>query len=186
MTGTLKSIVLSALLIAAAPALAAESDDHASHHPAEAGSPPAAPPQKTSPQNPAAGMMMMDGGMKDGSMMSMMGMMGGPDAMVQHVEGRIAALKVEWKITKAQLPLWNAFAETLRSNAKTMNRMMESMMGPDMMGKSLPDRLDQHEKMMSSQLKALHRTTATLRRLYAAMDDEQKKIADATMMSMSG
>jgi hypothetical protein len=50
--------------------------------------------------------------------MGMMGMMG----MADHVEGRIAYLKAELKITEAQMPQWNAFADALRSNAASMRR----------------------------------------------------------------
>ena len=39
-------------------------------------------------------------------------------AMAGHVEGRLAFLKTELKITDAQLPLWNAVAEAIRANAK--------------------------------------------------------------------
>jgi hypothetical protein len=63
-------------------------------------------------QQPSAqqhGMMGQQGGMGMG-----MGMGGMP---FEHVEGRIAFLKAELKITDAQAPQWNAFAETLRSNA---------------------------------------------------------------------
>ena len=39
-------------------------------------------------------------------------------AMAGHVEGRLAFLKTELKITDAQLPLWNAVADAVRANAK--------------------------------------------------------------------
>ena len=45
---------------------------------------------------------------------SSMPMMG----MGDHIEGRIAFLKAELKITDAQLPQWNTFADALRSDAK--------------------------------------------------------------------
>jgi LTXXQ motif family protein len=47
----------------------------------------------------------------------MMGQQGGMGMGMpfEHVEGRIAFLKAELKITDAQAPQWNAFAETLRS-----------------------------------------------------------------------
>ncbi len=57
----------------------------------------------------------------------------------QHIEGRLAFLKTELKITDAQAPQWNAYADALRANAKQMGEMFgdmmsKGMMGPGMMG----------------------------------------------------
>lgn len=50
--------------------------------------------------------------------------------MAGHVEGRFAFLKTELKITDAQLPLWNAVADAMRANAKSMSETMPGgMMG---------------------------------------------------------
>ena len=64
-------------------------------------------------------------------MMGQDGMGGMPmmAAMAGHVEGRLAFLKTELKITDAQLPLWNAVAEAIRANAKSMGRWSGGMMG---------------------------------------------------------
>ena len=54
-----------------------------------------------------------------GGMMGMMRMMMGQDGMggmgmmAGHVEGRLAFLKTELKITDPQLPLWNAVADAI-------------------------------------------------------------------------
>jgi hypothetical protein len=58
----------------------------------------------------AAGSMPMMGMMR--MMMGQDGMSGMPmmGAMAGHVEGRLAFLKTELKITEAQLPLWNRVA----------------------------------------------------------------------------
>ena len=98
------------LALIAGPALA-QQPQHDEHHPA-------APP-------PAAGPG-MPGGMAGGGDMPMMRMMMGRDgmsmmgAMARHVEGRLAFLKTELKITDTQLPLWNAVADAMRANAKSM------------------------------------------------------------------
>lgn len=49
--------------------------------------------------------------------------------MSEHVEGRIAFLKTELKITDAQLPLWNSFAQAVRDNATAMQGMRGGMTG---------------------------------------------------------
>src|SRR4029434_2294118 len=88
---------------------------------------------------PMMGMMndmkSMMGGM---SMMNAMGMMQsmrmmgpGMDGMatIDRVEGRIAFLRAELKITDAQANAWNGFAEALRANAKKLGELRTSMMG---------------------------------------------------------
>jgi hypothetical protein len=59
---------------------------------------------------PGMGMMRMMG--QDGS-----GGMPMMAAMTGRVEGRLAFLKTELKITDAQLPLWNKVADAIRANA---------------------------------------------------------------------
>jgi len=53
-----------------------------------------------------------DGGMP---MMRMMMGQGGMPMMAKHIDGRLAFLKTELKITDAQLPLWNVFAQAMRT-----------------------------------------------------------------------
>ena len=66
-----------------------------------------------------------EGGMP---MMRMMMGQNGMSMMAKHIEGRIAFLKTELKITDAQLPLWNAFAQAMRDDASTMQAMPHPMM----------------------------------------------------------
>src|SRR5215831_12222961 len=109
------------------------------------------PPQAATPAQPASpggqpgmagmGMMNMMGG--GASMMEMMGMMGmmrmmgmmgmagggmGGMATIDRVEGRIAFLRTELKITEAQTGAWDAFAEALRTNAKKLGEIRGSTM----------------------------------------------------------
>ena len=147
------------------PALA-QQQAHPEHHPA---------PEAAMPSQP------MPGG---GSMVGMMRMMMGQDgmagmpmiaAMAGHVEGRLAFLKTELKITDAQLPLWNNFAQAVRDNAKTMpDTMYGGMMGTSQSA-SLPDKLAMREKMMTAHLDALRKLKTAVDPLYAALGDEQKK-----------
>jgi hypothetical protein len=115
-------------------------------------------------------------GMMGGGMMGMGGMMMSPD----HVEGRLAFLKTELKITDAQMPTWNAFAEALRANATTMKEARGTMMQMMQQGAGVtaPQMLEEHEKHLTLHLEALKRTKAALDPLYAALSDEQKKTAD--------
>ncbi len=141
-------------------------------------------------ERPAAPMPPMMQGrtmpMERGGMMPMMGMMG----MATHVEGRIAFLKAELKITDAQLSEWNKFADALRSNARQMTEMRGTMMQGRTTGQatalSAPDRLDRMEKMMSAMLEAVRSTKVALGPLYAVLSDDQKKMADALIHGPMG
>ena len=55
----------------------------------------------------------------------------------QHIEGRLAFLKTELKITDAQTTQWNAYADALRANAKRMSELMNEMMSSGMMGQGM-------------------------------------------------
>ena len=46
----------------------------------------------------------------------------------QHVEGRLAFLKTELKITDTEVPQWNAYADAVRANGKRMGEIMNQMM----------------------------------------------------------
>jgi len=163
------------LALIAGPALAQQPQHDEDH--------PAAPP-------PAAGPG-MPGGMAGGGDMPMMRMMMGRDgmsmmgAMARHVEGRLAFLKTELKLTDTQLPLWNAVADAMRANAKSMGDMAGGMMGGSQTA-TLPDKLAMREKMMTAHLEALRRFKAAVDPLYAALSDEQKKTADELMIGPMG
>ena len=171
------SLVLILALIAG-PALA-QQPQHDEHHP---------------PAPPAAAGPGMPGGMPgagDMSMMGMMRMMMGRDgmsmmgAMARHVEGRLAFLKTELKITDAQLPLWNPVADAMRANAKTMGDMAGGMMGGSQTA-TLPDKLAMREKMMTAHLEALRKFKGAVDPLYAALSEEQKKTADELLTGPMG
>ncbi len=143
------------------------------------------------PSSPMSPMMQGDTmpmmrGMQHGGMMPMMGM--GMMGMADHVEGRIAFLKAELKITDAQLSQWNTFADTIRSNAQRMGEMRGTMMQGGMMGQTAtaPDRLDRMEKMMTAMVEAVRSAKAALGPLYAVLSDEQKKMADTLLHGPMG
>jgi LTXXQ motif family protein len=167
------------LVLAAAPAVA-QQPGHEQHHPG------GAPPSAAMPGGPmggAGGMPMM------GMMRMMMGQdgMGGMGMMSGHAEGRIAFLKAELKITDAQLPLWNAVADAIRANARSMSEMMPGgMMGSSQSTAALPEKLALREKMMTAHLDALRKFKAAADPLYAALSDAQKKTADELLIGPMG
>ena len=74
-------------------------------------------------------------------------------AMNSHVDGRLAYIKAELKITDAQEPLWKAYAAAARDNAQGMQARCTTMMSSEGAGGlSLPDRMDLHEQFMAARL----------------------------------
>ena len=108
------------------------------------------------------------------------GMMGGP---AQFVEGRIAFLQAELKITDAQKPLFDTFATALRESAESMEPMHQRMWSQDI-PEGLPDRLQWRIDEMSSRLKAMETVKAAALPLYDALSPEQKTVADGIFWSM--
>jgi hypothetical protein len=115
----------------------------------------------------------------------MMGQQGGMGMPFEHVEGRIAFLKAELKITDAQAPQWNAFAETLRSNAMS-HRAAHQQMTADGATSTWPERLAFQQKMLSTHLDSLKDMEAAVKPLYATLSDEQRKLADQLMSGPMG
>ncbi|OQM75707.1 Spy/CpxP family protein refolding chaperone [Manganibacter manganicus] len=197
---TLSRTAFAAALLFAAPALAEDA-----HHPAPAGAPAetsvpteAAPqPSAPAPGDGAA----MPGGMMGGDMMKMMkemmgrhaGMMRGmmsdgagmPDGMMgkmmapEHVEGRIAFLRTEMKVTDAQQPLWEAVAAALRENARASTGMMQEAVAAGM-----PASLERRERHLTANLESLRRLRAAVEPFYASLDEAQKAAADTLLAPM--
>jgi hypothetical protein len=153
-----------------------------------AASPVLAEETKAEPHQPASsaampGCMMPEA---EGSMpMVLMMGQGGMSMMAKHIEGRLAFLKTELKITDAQLPLWNAFAQAMRDDASTMQAMPHPMMGMNKAA-TLPDKLVTRETMLEAQLEAVRKLKAAADPLYAALAADQKKTADDIMLSPMG
>jgi hypothetical protein len=184
---TCTSFVL-ALALAAVPALAEEPKNDPHHPAASASTPtPGMPMGMAGGQMPGAGgmpMMDMMRGMMGQGMMGQDGM-GGMRMMAEHVEGRVAFLKAELKITDAQLPQWNGFAQAVRDNATAMQGMQGGMMVMNQAA-TLPDKLAAREKIMSARLEAVRKFKAAAEPLYAALSTDQKKTADEIMVSPMG
>jgi len=193
MSLSFRSRVILPGLAAAALVMPAFAED--AHHP-----PTGSPPARTDPARPAPGttspgmgdmmqMMqrMMSGMMQDHGAMHRMGMMGmdGMDMMarmqgrmggIEHVEGHIAFLKAELKITEAQAQPWDAFAAALRANAKQLNELRaELAKAPAADAGSPLKRLALQEKVLAVRLDVARRTQPVLAALHAALSDDQKK-----------
>ncbi|MBR0952171.1 Spy/CpxP family protein refolding chaperone [Bradyrhizobium canariense] len=169
--------------------------EHQGHHP----DPKEAQEQPKAVQpGPAGSQGINGGGMMDGKMpmmnmakmMEMMRQSGdgmGGMELIDHIEGRIAFLRTELKITDAQQPAWSAFADALRTNAKTLGEMRGSMMsqqGPG--GPVLIERLAFQEKWLAARLEGTRAMKSALTNLVAMFSDEQKKTADELLAPQMG
>jgi hypothetical protein len=131
---------------------------------------------------------MMGGGMMGqagpGGMTQMMNMMAAQ--LSQHLEGRLAFIKAELKITDAQAAQWNAFADAARGNANSMSEMRRSMMSGQPALSTLPDRLAFEDKAVTAHLAALKKTEEAVAKLYGVLTDDQKKVADTIIVGPMG
>jgi hypothetical protein len=205
----MKRLTMAAALAVAAlssPTWAQSPAEHNSHHPSDSAqpvpvpanpAPPACQPGVAAPEGGMGNMPMM-GMMKDmknmmssmsmmksAGMMREMGMMAsGMDGMaaIDHVEGRIAFLRTELKVTDAQAGVWNGFAEALRANAKKLAEVRASMMsgagGPQAQASTPADRLDFQEKWLLARLDGTRLMKTAFTKLNETLSDDQKKTAN--------
>src|SRR5689334_19396747 len=126
------ALALAASLGVANAQTAQNQQEHEGHHPADQAAPQTQAPAPR-PNAGAPGMMGGDMGqmmatmhqmMRNGMMPMGAGGMGPGGQPFRHIEGQLAFYKTELRITDAQLPQWNAFADVIRTNAK---RLQESM-----------------------------------------------------------
>jgi hypothetical protein len=101
----------------------------------------------------------------------------------ERIEARLTELKTALKITDAQQPQWNAFADTLRKHARAGDERMKARMAQREKGvKRAPvtaiQRLERRQAFLASASTRTEEILATAKPLYAALSAEQQKIAD--------
>jgi gamma-glutamyl phosphate reductase len=110
-------------------------------------------------------------------------------AMIDRVEGRIAFLRTELKITETQTAAWNDFADALRSNAKKLGEIRASIKAqPDSSGQAptLADRLELQERWLTARLDGARAIRSTFTTLYGVLSDEQKKTGNEILAPHMG
>ena len=95
------------------------------------------------------------------------------------IEGHLAALKVELKITPDQDSAWQAFTTKARQQAETMlaRRAQRSAQAPGAPVPA-PERLAQRTELAKQGVASMESMSAAVKDLYAALTPEQKTIAD--------
>ncbi len=188
-----------------AQAPAQDDQDHSAHHPpgsevqTQATPPPApavVPPQPGRAATPGMGMMPGGGGqpgMMGGDMGQMMQMMqrmmamrqGGmsPGAMrpFERIEGQLAYFRTELRVTEAQMPQWNAFADAVRAQAGRLRQATMQAMQSAGQPAPAPAQLERRAALLRAQLDATQAIATATSALYAALSDEQKLLADELM-----
>lgn len=133
------------------------------------------------------------GGMMNGRMMRMMNehmnmMRGGTRGdmpgmargsavvdMTERLDGRLAFLRAELKITDAQAPAWTAFADALQTARK---HLLEARQQLNQMYSTSADHLEKYEQHLAARLEALKLARSAFAKLQASLDDIQKRTAD--------
>lgn len=120
---------------------------------------------------------------------SMMGYYGG-DYMLDRIDGRLAFLETELKITEDQAPAWKELSEVIRATAETHNDAMEAMMesfhDDDFWQMPLPERLAFQQTHMEARLEEIKAVSAAVETFYAVLNDGQKKVADQIVLPTMG
>lgn len=101
----------------------------------------------------------------------------------ERVEARLAYLKTALKISDAQQPQWEAFADTLRKQARGADERVQArraQMAKE--GERTPptaiERLERRQARLAAASARLSERLAAAKPLYAALSPEQQKIAD--------
>lgn len=115
---------------------------------------------------------------------------GGGHWMDGRIDGRLAFLKAELKITEAQTKPWEHLAETLRTTTEAHRDMMRSRMDERHSGeffkKPLPERLAYQQAHLKARLEQVKSVAEAVDQLYAVLDKSQKKVADEIVLPMMG
>ena len=115
---------------------------------------------------------------------------GGRGAMMcrmdEHIDGQLAYLKTELKITDIQTPQWNIFAQAFRAETEKKAQLCREAMEQSRAGASanLLDSLKMTEDQMAKRLDSLRAIRAAVQPLYSILTKEQKKTADEIMKSV--
>jgi hypothetical protein len=106
-------------------------------------------------------------------------MMMAPGMIQAFAEGKLAFLKSLLGISEAQSGPWNAFAEAVRAQAKSMAESRQKRMpAPGQSKVTLPQWVDLHLETMEEHLGALKKIKPALDALYQALTPEQRQKVD--------
>lgn len=111
--------------------------------------------------------------------------MSGTNKREARVEERIAYLQSQLKITPAQEPQWNTFADVMRENGKTMGDMYRQRSEVAKTQSAL-DNMQQYVDIAQAHADGMKKLVAAFDPLYNSLSPEQKKLADASFREGMG
>jgi periplasmic protein CpxP/Spy len=116
----------------------------------------------------------------------------------ERIEARLAYVKTALKITPAQEPQWNAYANFLRKSAQDMEKRVDARrasapaagpqgpQGPRGPRPNAMERLERQQQFMADASKRLNDLIAVQRPLYESLSAEQRQTADVVLNQRVG
>jgi cell pole-organizing protein PopZ len=96
----------------------------------------------------------------------------------RHIEGRIAFMQAELKITPAQQAHWERVAAAMRANAQQRDQTALQMRARRGQQSSAVERVERRAQMAELQAASAKTFAAAFKPLYESFSDDQKKSAD--------
>jgi hypothetical protein len=95
----------------------------------------------------------------------------------ERVEARIKELHAQLRITPAEEPQWNEFAQAMRENARDMDQvfMQRAQQFPTM---NAVQNMQSYEQIAEQHAQRVQKLVPAFEKLYDAMPDQQKRLAD--------
>jgi len=97
---------------------------------------------------------------------------------VEHIDGRVAYLKAELKITPAQEAEWGAVEKVMRENAAERMTLRQQFDADKDKPATAVDRLARREAVAEARAKSIRAFATAFKSLYDHMSDDQRKVAD--------
>lgn len=104
----------------------------------------------------------------------------GEPMMFKHVDGILAFYKAELRITEAQTPQWNTFADAARAGAKAMRETLQRV-STQQAAQTMPEQIDRRLALLTMQIEPAKTMSSAAKALYAVLTPEQRKLADEFM-----
>jgi len=108
---------------------------------------------------------------------------GATESKGETVEQRITSLHAALKIAPAQDELWKEVAQDMRENAAAMDKLLAETRTTPPQNMTAVDDLKMYQKFAQAHVDRLKNLISSFEKLYAAMPDAQKKIADEVFKS---
>jgi hypothetical protein len=96
----------------------------------------------------------------------------------RHIDGRIAYMKAELKVTPQQEPQFDRVAQAMRENATARDQAMQKLRGDRDQPKNAVERLELRQQLAAERAQDSQRFLDAFKPLYASLSDDQKKAAD--------